>query len=150
MPVLRSRKGGTKIGKRFRRSYRSSRHWKIFIRASIAQLGVEIMRTSTLIVSMPPNRSNAFSCRRWSDRICIARGSSSISSRNSALPSAISNRSIRIAAAPASAASSWPNYSLSSMPSGRAARLTLINGFLALGLFKWIASATPCQLRFLW
>ena len=49
-------------------------------------------RTSTLIVLVPPTRSNSRSCRTRSSLTCISIGISPISSRNSVPPSASSKR----------------------------------------------------------
>ncbi len=59
---------------------------------------------------------------------------SPISSRNSVPPSASSIRPLRVWMAPVKAPFSWPNSSLSSRFSLRAAQLTLMKGPLARGL----------------
>ena len=67
---------------------------------------------------------------------------SPISSRNSVPPEASSNLPARASWASVKAPFSWPNSSLSSNVSVRAAQLTAMNGSLRRRLPKWIARAT--------
>ena len=72
-----------------------------------------MMRTSTLSVSLPPTRSNVFSCRNRRSLTCTAAGSRRISSRKRVPPSACLKRPSRRATAPVKAPRSWPKSSLS-------------------------------------
>ena len=77
---------------------------------------------------MPPTRSKVFSCSTRKSFACMGRLSSPTSSRKMEPPSAISKRPLRIATAPVNEPFSWPNSSLSTMFSGSAAQLNLMNG----------------------
>ena len=82
-------------------------------------------RTSTLIVFVPPRRSNSCSCSTRSSFGCSSSGMSPTSSRNSVPWWASSKRPTFCAMAPVKAPFSWPNSSLSSRPVGMAAQLSL-------------------------
>ena len=86
------------------------------------------MRTSTLIVRLPPTRSSSRSCSTRSSLACVSSGMSPISSSSSVPPSAISNLPSRALTAPVKAPRSWPNSSLSTSSREKAAQLTLISG----------------------
>ena len=75
------------------------------------------------MLSCPPTRSNRFSWSTRSSLACIAGEMSPISSRKIVPLSASSNRPLRRASAEVNAPRSWPNSSLSSRVSGRAAQL---------------------------
>ena len=90
-------------------------------------------RTSVLIVSFPPTRSNCWSCSTRSTFACVAGVMSPISSRKSVPPSACSNLPMRLRSAPVNAPFSWPNSSLSRSDSGIAAQLIARNGFVGAG-----------------
>ena len=82
-------------------------------------------RTSTLIVFVPPRRSNSCSCSTRSSLGCSSGGMSPTSSRNSVPWWASSKRPTFWLMAPVKAPFSWPNSSLSSSPVGMAAQLSL-------------------------
>ncbi len=91
---LRWRRGGIWIGNTCRRKQRSSRKVPFSISFSSWRLVAAIRRIFTLIVLLPPKRSNSPS---WSTRrslACSSRGSSPISSKKSVPPSASSKRPI--------------------------------------------------------
>ena len=96
--------------------------------SSRLRLVAAMMRRSTLTGFMPPTRSKVFSCSTRRSFACIGRLSSPTSSRKIEPPSAISKRPLRIATAPVNEPFSWPNNSLSTMFSGSAAQLNLMNG----------------------
>src|SRR5262249_42881520 len=86
------------------------------------------MRTSTLMVRLPPTRSSS---RSWSTRrifAWVSRAMSPISSSSSVPPSATSNLPSRVAVAPVKAPFSWPNSSLSTSSRENAAQLPLTTG----------------------
>ena len=129
MSSLRSRSGGTVHG------HDVQAVEEILAEAPRGDLGLarsrlvaETTRTSTLIVSSPPTRSNSRSCSTRRSLICSAGVTSPISSRNSVPLSASSKRPSLRLMAPVKAPFSWPNSSDSSSVSASAPQLTLTNG----------------------
>src|SRR5207245_1627576 len=72
-------------------------------RLTALQIHAATSRTSTLIVRVPPSRSNSRSCRTRNNFTCVAGGTSPISSRNSVPLSASSNFPGLLAVAPVNA-----------------------------------------------
>ena len=99
-------------------------------------------RTSTLIVSSPPTRSNSRSCSTRSSLTCIAGRHVADLVEEERAPSASSKRPSLRLIAPVNAPFSWPNSSLSSSVSVSAPQLTLTNGPAARFERAWIARAT--------
>jgi hypothetical protein len=89
-------------------------------------LDVAMMRTLTLIVRLPPTRSNSRSCSTRSSLACRPAGISLTSSRSSVPWFASSKRPSRRSVAPVKAPRSWPKNSLSIRVSEMAAQLTLM------------------------
>ena len=85
-------------------------------------------RTSTLMVSSPPTRSNSRSCRTRSSLSCSPGVTSPISSRKIVPLSASSKRPSLRLMAPVNAPFSWPNSSDSSSVSVSAPQFTFTNG----------------------
>ncbi len=100
------------------------------------------MRTSTLIVWVPPSRMNSFSCMTRSSLACVSRLMEEISSKKMVPLSAASNRPFFKATAPVKAPLTCPNRWLSSRSGGREPLLTVTNGASARFEFMWMARAT--------
>ena len=84
-----------------------------------------MMRTSTLIVSVPPTRSKSCSWRTRNSFDCRSRRISVISSSSSVPPFARSKAPSTRLMAPVNAPFSWPNNALSTRPSGNAAQFNV-------------------------
>src|SRR6267154_2627075 len=114
----RSRKGGTRRGKTFKRKKRSDRNFCSLTIASRSRLVAAIKRASVRSVRELPSRSNSLSCSTRRSLVCNSRGISPISSKKIVPPLATSKRPMRCAIAPVNAPFSCPNSSLSSKPVG--------------------------------
>ena len=141
MSSRRSRSGGTLISKLLTRYIRSARNSPSAMAVSLSRLVAAIKRTSTSTFFTPPTRKNVrvSSARSSFDWSCI--GISMISSKNSVPPSAISKSPNFLALAPENAPASWPNSSLSSSVSCKAAQFRSIKGLSPRLLKRWIACA---------
>ena len=93
-----------------------------------------MIRTLTLIVRLPPTRSNSRSCRTRSSLAWRPAEISLTSSRSSVPLFASSNRPSRRSVAPVKAPRSWPKNSLSIRFSWIAAQLNLMKGCWRRGL----------------
>ena len=113
------------------------------VRTSLARflLVAAITRTSTGTGLTPPSGSTTRSWSTRSSRTCMAGEMSPISSRKIVPPSASANRPGLSRLASVNAPALWPNSSLSSSVSGRAAQLTATKGFFLRGERLWIARA---------
>ena len=135
MSPLRSRSGGTAIGKTDSRKKRSSRNRRA------ATCGAQRRGWSPPPAARPPAptpcrrpaRSASLRARAGSSPAATS-GRSPISSRNSVPRCAISNLPGLRATAPVNAPFSWPNSSVSSSVSGIAAQLIATNGASARSL----------------
>ena len=99
-------------------------------------------RTSTGRSLLAPTARTHPLSRTWSSLAWSAGDISPISSSKRVPSRASSNRPARLLVAPVKAPRTCPNSSLSRRGSGRAAQLTLTNGFAARALDAWIARAS--------
>ncbi len=112
----------------FSRQYRSSRKVPEATAAERSRFVAVIVRKSTVTGALPPRRVTSFSSSTRSSSTWTFGLTSPISSRKTVPPSAASNFPLCRARAPVKAPASWPNSSLSRMPSGRAPQLTTTIG----------------------
>ncbi len=101
-----------------------------------------MMRTSTLIVSMPPSRMNSRSCITRSSLACVSRGMFPISSKKMLPLSARSHSPFFGYTAPVNAPFTCPKSVDSSRSGGRLPELTVTKARSERDEFVWIARAT--------
>src|SRR5262249_45309452 len=120
----------------------SSRNRPPLTSLASSRLVAAMIRVPTVIVSVPPTRSNDRSSRKRSSFAWSCGGSSPTSSRNAVPPSAASSRPGLSFQAPVNAPRTCPKSSLSRRCSASVVHVTVTNGRPARGLQRWIAAAT--------
>src|SRR3990172_8897950 len=123
-----SERGGTRIGKTFSRSKRSSRNFPSAIIRRRSRLVAAMTRPWNFRFSFDPSLENSFSCSTRRSFAWRSGGMSPTSSRNRVPPEDASSFPSRDASAPVNAPFSKPNSSASCRSRGMADALTATNG----------------------
>src|ERR1039457_848279 len=127
----RSRRAGMWISTVFSRKSKSSLNWPAAIAVCRSMLVAEMTRTLIRLVRDEPTRSVSPVSSTRSNLACCRMGTFPISSRKMVPLSANSKRPMRSIRASVNAPFTWPNNSLSKVPSGSAPVFTATSGIEA-------------------